>query len=96
MGSGGGPSGSSLLAAAGTSFVTSGRCDDHCGNKFAIYVSILSVCNLIGSLARTGDTILTMRAVEPRDKNFAMGVVGTIFSIFGKANLKGWNDKNAF
>jgi len=46
-------------------------------------MAVLSVCNLIAATARTGDTILTMRAVEPRDKSFAMGVAGTVIALLG-------------
>ncbi len=71
----------------GNAFLNEGRCPNDCGNKFPIYITVLSVCNLIAAFARTGDTIITMRSVEPRDKNFAMGLAGMIFSVFGKSLL---------
>lgn len=73
---------SSSSTAMGNAFLTAGRCPNDCGNKFPIYITVLSVCNLIAAFARTGDTIITMRSVEPRDKNFAMGLAGMIFSVF--------------
>ncbi|KAJ6223460.1 hypothetical protein RDWZM_002005 [Blomia tropicalis] len=76
----------SCLASSGShlqteTWATNGWCSNDC-NKFPIFISILSLCNMIASTARTGDTLITLRSVEKRDKSFAMGVMGSIFAIF--------------
>ena len=63
-------------------WATNGKCDDGC-EMFPFYITILSVCNMIASTARTGDTLLILRSVDSHDKSFAMGVMGSVFAVFG-------------
>lgn len=58
------------------------RCPGGDCNNFWPYIIVLSMGSLIASMARTGNTLLTFRCVEPRDKSFAMGMVGTVFGLF--------------
>ncbi|XP_027205344.2 solute carrier organic anion transporter family member 74D-like [Dermatophagoides pteronyssinus] len=64
-----------------SNIVTSGLCQHDC-NRFPMYITLIALSNTIASLSRTGDTLLTLRAVDPQDKSFAMGIMGTIFAVF--------------
>lgn len=72
---------SECSCAEGQHVVSSGLCPTDC-NRFPLYVSLVALSNTIASTARTGDTLLTLRSVDPQDKSFAMGIMGTIFAIF--------------
>ncbi|XP_075680829.1 solute carrier organic anion transporter family member 74D-like [Dermatophagoides pteronyssinus] len=60
---------------------TSGLCQTDC-NRFPMYITLIALSNTIASTARTGDTLITLRSVDPQDKSFAMGIMGTIFAVF--------------
>ena len=47
-----------------------------------MYITLIALSNTIASTARTGDTLITLRSVDPQDKSFAMGIMGTIFAVF--------------
>jgi hypothetical protein len=51
-------------------------------NHFPAYVIILGIGNVIASTARTGNTLITLRCVEPKDKSFALGVIGSLMAVF--------------
>ncbi|KAH7637101.1 solute carrier organic anion transporter family member 5a1-like protein [Dermatophagoides farinae] len=68
-------------ASSTSSIVTSGLCQNDC-NRFPMYITLIAISNTIASLSRTGDTLLTLRAVDQEDKSFAMGIMGTIFAVF--------------
>ncbi|XP_046913941.2 solute carrier organic anion transporter family member 74D [Dermatophagoides farinae] len=60
---------------------TSGLCQTDC-NRFPMYITLIALSNTIASTARTGDTLITLRSVDPQDKSFAMGIMGTVFAVF--------------
>lgn len=74
----------SCLVKSGGS-ATAGYCPTDC-NMLPYYLIVLSVGGLISSTARTGNSLIVLRAVEPRDKAFAMGVMSSFLAIFGKCN----------
>ncbi|CAG2173397.1 unnamed protein product [Oppiella nova] len=46
------------------------------------YLIMMTVAGIVSSTARTGNSLLTLRALDPKDKSFAMGVMGTFMAIF--------------
>lgn len=58
-----------------------GYCDLDC-NMFIPYIIILSISKFISSTGRVGSTLITLRCVNPEDKSFALGAIGTILSAF--------------
>ncbi|XP_054713441.1 solute carrier organic anion transporter family member 74D-like [Uloborus diversus] len=64
-----------------TANVTSGFCPSGC-NMFIAYIIILCISKFISSTARVGNTLITFRCVESKDKSFALGAIGSILSLF--------------
>ncbi|CAG2119158.1 unnamed protein product, partial [Medioppia subpectinata] len=67
---------------AGTA--TTGYCQsdsDNC-DKLYTYLLVITLGSLISSTARTGNYLLTLRSVDPKDKSFAMGMMSTFMAIF--------------
>lgn len=64
----------------------SGLCPTEC-NMFTWFMGLHAVSNFIGALSWTGDIILTLRCVEPRDKNFSLGLTGGLYAFLGKLQL---------
>jgi hypothetical protein len=62
--------------------VSAGYCGLEC-NTFVYYITFLSIAKLISSTSRTGNYLVRFRCIEERDKSFAMGIVMTVFGIFG-------------
>ncbi|XP_054156342.1 solute carrier organic anion transporter family member 74D-like [Oppia nitens] len=63
---------------------TAGYCQsdsDKCDKMFP-YLIVITVCLLISSTARTGNYLLSFRAVDPKDKSFAMGLMSTFMALF--------------
>ncbi|CAG2176120.1 unnamed protein product, partial [Oppiella nova] len=54
---------------------------DNC-NKLTQYLLVMTMAGIISSTARTGNTLITLRAIDPKDKSFAMGVIGTFLALF--------------
>ena len=53
-----------------------------CGNMQK-YLIMIIIGTLISASAKTGNQLITFRAVDPMDKGFTNGVIGTLLSIFG-------------
>lgn len=64
-----------------TSSVTSGFCDSGC-QMFMAYIIMLCVSKFISSTARVGNTLITFRCVEAKDKSFALGAFGSVLAMF--------------
>ncbi|CAG2170748.1 unnamed protein product, partial [Oppiella nova] len=64
---------------ATTSFCQSDT--DNCNNLMP-YLIMMTVSSIILSTTGTGNVLLTLRALDPKDKSFAMGVMGTFMAIF--------------
>ncbi|XP_054158014.1 solute carrier organic anion transporter family member 74D-like [Oppia nitens] len=64
-----------------TNTATTGYCPRDC-NLFPVFIILLSLGSLISSTARTGNTLITLRCVDPQDKSFAMGIIGSFFAVF--------------
>ncbi|CAG2172669.1 unnamed protein product [Oppiella nova] len=63
---------------------TTGFCQsdtDNCNNLMP-YLVMMTVASIILSTTGTGNALLTLRALDPKDKSFAMGVMGTFMAIF--------------
>lgn len=56
-----------------------GFCTLNC-NTFLPYIIILSLSTMISSTARFGNSLITLRCVESRDKSLALIVMGTVLS----------------
>ncbi|XP_067138878.1 solute carrier organic anion transporter family member 74D-like isoform X2 [Centruroides vittatus] len=61
--------------------VNGGYCFLDC-NMFLPYIIILSFSKFIASTGRVGSAIITLRCVNPEEKSFALGAMGTILSAF--------------
>ncbi|XP_015782653.1 solute carrier organic anion transporter family member 2A1 [Tetranychus urticae] len=61
--------------------VTSGYCDQEC-NTLPLYLTIIGLAGIISSTAWAGNFIIALRAVDPKDKAFAMGLIGSCMAIF--------------
>lgn len=64
-----------------TSDVTSGFCPSGC-NMFVVYIIVLCVSKFISNTARVGNTLITFRCVDAKDKAFALGVFGSVLALF--------------
>ncbi|CAG2107391.1 unnamed protein product, partial [Medioppia subpectinata] len=73
--------GECLCVGGNSPIVTTGYCDNNC-NKFPIYIALLGIAGVIQSTSKIGDTLITLRCVETRDKNFAMGIIGSFLAVF--------------
>ncbi|XP_054158013.1 solute carrier organic anion transporter family member 74D-like [Oppia nitens] len=60
---------------------TSGYCPTDC-NQFPLFIILLTMASLCSSTIRTGNTLITLRCVDPQDKSFAMGIIGSFFAVF--------------
>ncbi|GIY31411.1 solute carrier organic anion transporter family member 5A1 [Caerostris extrusa] len=72
---------SSSNSTYGFSNVISGFCSTGC-NMFIIYIIMLCISKFVSSTARVGDTLLTFRCVDAKDKSFALGVFGSVLAMF--------------
>ncbi|XP_022244931.1 solute carrier organic anion transporter family member 4C1-like [Limulus polyphemus] len=61
--------------------VTSKYCPFECGN-FVFYIVVLCIGKMISATARVGNTLVTLRCVEPKDKSLALGVLEAFFCLF--------------
>ncbi|GFR12858.1 solute carrier organic anion transporter family member 5A1 [Trichonephila clavata] len=61
--------------------VISGFCDSGC-TMFMAYIILLCISKFISSTARVGNTLITFRCVDAKDKSFALGVFGSILAMF--------------
>ncbi|XP_054166759.1 solute carrier organic anion transporter family member 74D-like [Oppia nitens] len=61
--------------------VSDGYCPTDC-NQFTSYVTVFAIVGIIASTAKTSDTLLALRCVDPEDKNFAIGLSGAFVAIF--------------
>ncbi|CAG2103692.1 unnamed protein product [Medioppia subpectinata] len=70
---------SSCECMGGEGVATEGYCPTNCGNNFEIYVTIFGV---VGTLARSGNGILSYRIVDEYDKSLASGIPNYIITAF--------------
>ncbi|CAL1277922.1 unnamed protein product [Larinioides sclopetarius] len=61
--------------------VVSGFCSTGC-TMFIAYIIMLCVSKFISSTARVGNTLITFRCVDAKDKSFALGIFGSILAMF--------------
>ncbi|GFT22265.1 solute carrier organic anion transporter family member 4A1 [Nephila pilipes] len=61
--------------------VISGFCSSGC-TMFISYIILLCISKFISSTARVGNTLITFRCVDAKDKSFALGVFGSILAMF--------------
>ncbi|GBL94482.1 Solute carrier organic anion transporter family member 3A1 [Araneus ventricosus] len=61
--------------------VVSGFCSTGC-TMFIAYIIMLCVSKFISSTARVGNTLITFRCVDAKDKSFALGVFGSVLAMF--------------
>ena len=47
------------------------------------YLIMVIIGTLISSTSKTGNSLITFRTVDPMDKGFTNGVIGTLLSVFG-------------
>ncbi|KFM75768.1 Solute carrier organic anion transporter family member 5A1, partial [Stegodyphus mimosarum] len=64
-----------------TNYVTSGFCSSSC-NMFIAYIIMLCISKFISSTARVGNTLITFRCVDSKDKSFALGAFGSVLAMF--------------
>ncbi|XP_055947691.1 solute carrier organic anion transporter family member 74D-like isoform X3 [Argiope bruennichi] len=61
--------------------VISGFCSTGC-TMFMAYIIMLCVSKFVSSTARVGNTLITFRCVDAKDKSFALGVFGSVLAMF--------------
>lgn len=66
--------------------VVSGYCESDC-NKFPYFIILLAMSGIVSSTARTGNSLITMRCVDQKDKSFAMGVLGSVMAVLSKYRI---------
>lgn len=67
--------------------MTNGYCPTDCGNNFLWYLGLLSFGSFIASTGTTGNSLFSLRCVDPRDKSFAMGIIGTVLAVVGEYQI---------
>ncbi|CAG2168882.1 unnamed protein product, partial [Oppiella nova] len=65
---------------AGGQIVTKGYCKSDC-SSFMPYISISAAEQMLSSTSRVGDTLIILRCVEPQDKSFALGLLGSVINL---------------
>ncbi|CAG2104452.1 unnamed protein product [Medioppia subpectinata] len=76
------PQYSSCDCFGGSGVATEGYCPTDCGHKFQTYIAMFSISNFVGTLARTGNAIISFRMVDKYDKSLASGLWGSFYSLF--------------
>jgi len=75
-----GPSSSSLVPVTGA---VEGYCPSNsCESMFYLTLFIFATLSLLGSTGRVGGTIISLRAVEPRDKAASLVILVSLLSLF--------------
>jgi len=69
-----------------------GYCPFDCGRQFSILIGLLSTFSLLGSTGRIGNQLLSLRAVEPRDK--AAGLIIMVRYLWSGVTLSRTSCKN--
>ena len=60
----------------------SGYCPSGCGGAFNAFIAIIALGSLVGASARLPNFLITLRAVEPRDKAVSISVALAFSSAF--------------
>ena len=58
-----------------------GFCPGDCDNKFYLTILIFGALSLLGSTGRVGGTIVSLRAVQPRDKSASLVITISLLSL---------------
>ena len=58
-----------------------GYCPFDCGRQFSILIGLLSAFSLLGSTGRLGNQLISLRAVEPRDKAAGLIIMVSLLSL---------------
>lgn len=58
-----------------------GMCPFEC-KYFLAYILVMSISKMIGSTGRVGGMLITLRSVDPKDKNLALGGLSAVISAF--------------
>lgn len=51
------------------------------------YITVITLGSIVSSFARTPNSLIALRAVDPMDKGFAIGIASTFMDIFGMLTL---------
>ncbi|XP_074602800.1 solute carrier organic anion transporter family member 74D-like [Brevipalpus obovatus] len=64
-------------------YLTSGYCPQECGiDNLVLYLGVIGISGIISSTTWTGNALIALRAVDQKDKSFAMGLIGSFMSLF--------------
>ena len=58
-----------------------GYCPFNCDRQFSLLIGLLSTFSLLGSTGRLGNQLLSLRAVEPRDKAAGLIIMVSLLSL---------------
>ena len=58
-----------------------GHCPFDCSRQFSIFIGMLTAFSLLGSTGRIGNQLLSLRAVEPRDKAAGLIIMVSLLSL---------------
>ena len=65
-----------------TDSALAGYCPFDCSTQFSLFVGLLSVFSLLGSTGRIGNQLVSLRAVQPRDKSAGLIIMVSLLSLF--------------
>ena len=58
-----------------------GYCPFDCSRQFSILIGLLTAFSLLGSTGRLGNQLISLRAVEPRDKAAGLIIMVSLLSL---------------
>ena len=59
-----------------------GYCPFNCSTQFTLVIGLLTAFSLLGSTGRIGNQLISLRAVEPRDKSAGIIIMVSLLSLF--------------
>ena len=73
---------SPLTPAQPTDSAIAGYCPFDCSSQFRLFIGLLSAFSLLTSTGRIGNQLVSLRAVEPRDKSAGLIIMVSLLSLF--------------
>jgi sodium-independent organic anion transporter len=70
------------LAAPEEQLALAGHCPGNCDTKFYLVIGIFATMSLLASTGRVGGTLISLRAVQPRDKSASLVILISLLSLF--------------